>query len=63
MHFLTVTNGPLSGDCFSRDQGDSYHGNRHKLKPLNEQVGGGELGVGALCSFASPLKGTKFMMV
>lgn len=43
MHYTqapdTVTNGPLSGDCFSKDQGDSYHGNRHKLKPLNEQEG------------------------
>lgn len=36
----TVTNGPLSGDCFSKDQEDSYHGNRHKLNPLTDRVGG-----------------------
>lgn len=35
----SLTNGPLSGDCFSKDQGDSCHGNRNKLKSLNEQEG------------------------
>lgn len=43
MHFMqaadTVTNGPLSGDYFSKDQEDSYHGNKHILNPLNEQEG------------------------
>lgn len=46
----------LSGDCFSKDHRDSFHGYSHKLKLLNEQKCWGDRELDPLCSTRFPSK-------